>query len=200
MIVLKPKIDPSEWKLEVERVTPLLRVQISNDNKDWRIHLEQIKHHHATIIKLTKSTQDNLSILHKEIDSTLEKIVSREKYINTQFEAQTQEFRSLQESDSEYRQKHSQANLNVTGLTNELSHISEDLESVKTRMDDIGTGMTDSKPLVNLKQGYSRLKNELKQLDLRTGVVRHSLLAAQMRDKNSAGLKSPNSPMFAIHA
>jgi estrogen-related receptor beta like 1 len=197
-VIIQPKYDPSEWKLEVERVTPLLRVQIANDNKDWRIHLDQITRHHSSIIKLTKSAQENLLVLHKEIDGTLEKIASREKYINQQFETQTQEFRAMQESNSEIKQKQSTANTHVSELTNDLSRVSEELESVKTRIDDIGTGMTDSKPLVNLKQGYSRLKGELKQMDLRMGVVRHSLLAAQMRNKSTNGILA--SPMFALHA
>jgi hypothetical protein len=36
-------VDPTEWRLEVERVTPLLKVTLANDNKDWRIHLQQMK-------------------------------------------------------------------------------------------------------------------------------------------------------------
>jgi hypothetical protein len=38
-------VDPAEWRLEVERVTPLLKVKINNENKDWRLHLQQIEHH-----------------------------------------------------------------------------------------------------------------------------------------------------------
>ena len=47
----KPKVDPNEWKLEVERVTPLLKVQIHNDNKDWRIHLEQMNTYRQVIYR-----------------------------------------------------------------------------------------------------------------------------------------------------
>lgn len=39
------KVDPAEWRLEVERVTPLLKVKLANDNKDWRLHLQQMEHH-----------------------------------------------------------------------------------------------------------------------------------------------------------
>lgn len=41
------KTDPAEWRLEVERVTPSLKVaKLANDNKDWRLHLQQVGHHH----------------------------------------------------------------------------------------------------------------------------------------------------------
>eukprot|EP00842_Homolaphlyctis_polyrhiza_P000369 jgi/Hompol1/1332/HPOL_002682-RA len=175
----KPKIDTNEWRLEVERVTPMLKVQIQNDNKDWRIHLEQINHHQKTINTCMTETQTQLSKLHTEIEKTLEKIASREKYINTQFEHQIEQYRTLQDQSSDLKQKYGVAGSNVTELTNELSRISEELDNVKSRMDELGNGMTDSKPLVAIKQGLARLKLEIKQMDLRMGVIEHTLLHAK---------------------
>lgn len=37
--------DMNEWTLEVNRVTPLLKIHITNDNKDWRLHLSQLQKH-----------------------------------------------------------------------------------------------------------------------------------------------------------
>lgn len=38
-------VDPGEWRLEVERVTPLLKVNVASDSKDWRLHLNEMDHH-----------------------------------------------------------------------------------------------------------------------------------------------------------
>nr|KAJ3422383.1 Intraflagellar transport protein 57 [Polyrhizophydium stewartii] len=217
---IKPKTDPSEWKLEVERVTPMLKVQIPNDNKDWRIHFDQIDHHQKTINACMAETQSQLAKLHTEIEKTLEKIASREKYINTQFEpqarlqgraapdggqaesgadasigcSQIEQYRTLQDQSSDLKQKHSVASTNVTELTNELSRISEELDSVKSRMDDLGNGMTDSKPLVAIKQGLARLKAEIKQMDLRIGVIEHTLLHAKLKSKGPISMD----PRFSV--
>ncbi|KAJ3278728.1 Intraflagellar transport protein 57, partial [Borealophlyctis nickersoniae] len=185
---IKPKIDPAEWKLEVERVSPMLRVQIANDNKDWRIHVDQMQLHQKAIGSSLTDTQSQLAKLHTEIEKTLEKISSREKYINTQFESQIEEYRVLQDQLSELKQKYGVASSNVTELTNQLSRISEDLDNVKTRMDDIGSGMTDSKPLVAIRQGVAKLKAEIKQMDLRIGVIQHTLLHAKLKQKGPAGM------------
>lgn len=40
--ILESNTDAEEWKLEVERVLPSLKVHIRTDNKDWRSHLEQV--------------------------------------------------------------------------------------------------------------------------------------------------------------
>lgn len=45
MVSSKPAVDPTQWKLEVERAAPLLKIHITNDNKDWRVHLDQIQIH-----------------------------------------------------------------------------------------------------------------------------------------------------------
>ena len=67
-------------------------------------------------------------------------------------------------------------------------------------MDDLGSGMTDPKPLVNIKQALSQLKvihakqcyslnlkDELKQMDIRTGVLSHCLLHAKMKNGSQLG-------------
>ncbi|KAJ3173293.1 Intraflagellar transport protein 57, partial [Geranomyces variabilis] len=177
------KVDLTDWRLEVERVTPLLRVQIPNDNKDWRIHLIS-----ASLI----STRTHLQKLHTEISTQLEKLSSREKYINTQFEQQTDQHRILKDTASELKQKHVAASASVTELTRALSGISEELDAVKATMDDIGSGMTDSKPLVGVKQGVVKLKAEVKQMDLRVGVIQHTLLHAKLKTKGPAANEAHN--------
>jgi estrogen-related receptor beta like 1 len=152
------KCDPAEWRLEVERVTPLLKLKLSNDNKDWRLHLQQMEFHQEKITSNMTETQNQLHKLHQEIEQTLEKIASREKYINAQFESQTEEYKRLLEQASDTKQKHSVASSSVSELSNELTRISEELDQVKARMDELGNGMTDSKPLLAIKQGATRLK------------------------------------------
>ena len=63
----------------------MLKVQLP-DNKDWRIHLQQMDLHQKNISSLKEVTNAQLKRMHKDISSTLEQISSREKYINSQFE------------------------------------------------------------------------------------------------------------------
>ncbi|KAJ3072594.1 Intraflagellar transport protein 57 [Podochytrium sp. JEL0797] len=194
----RPKVDQADWKLEVERVAPLIRVQISNDNKDWRIHVEQMTMNHVTIEGSLSESKHQLERLHTEIEKTLEKISSREKYINTQFESQIDEQRVLQDQISELRQKYNVANSNVGELSLELARVSEELDAVKTRMDEIGNGMTDSQPLVNIKKGMGKLKVDIKQMDLRIGVVEHTLLQAKLKNKGPMLAMPAFNPVFLV--
>eukprot|EP00026_Physarum_polycephalum_P009077 Phypoly_transcript_09188.p1 GENE.Phypoly_transcript_09188~~Phypoly_transcript_09188.p1 ORF type:complete len:213 (+),score=43.89 Phypoly_transcript_09188:31-639(+) len=46
MAVQESTVDPAQWRIEVERVTPMLKVHVVVDHKDWRTHLEQMQEYH----------------------------------------------------------------------------------------------------------------------------------------------------------
>ena len=37
-----PQVDPTAWKMELEKVAPRLRILLSADTKDWRTNLEEV--------------------------------------------------------------------------------------------------------------------------------------------------------------
>lgn len=39
------KVDPTAWRMEVERVAPRLRITLNANAKDWRSHLEEVQTH-----------------------------------------------------------------------------------------------------------------------------------------------------------
>lgn len=71
---------------------------------------------------LTES-KTHLDKLHDEITRTLEKISSREKYINNQLEHLLAEFRSSQERFSETKEKYRQASGGVTERSRLLAEV-----------------------------------------------------------------------------
>lgn len=101
---LEATVDTQEWRLEVERVLPSLKIHVRQDNRvcqqigmqitmecgplivtqDWRGHYEQMHTHSDGITTALSETKGYLDKLHQEITKTLEKIGSREKYINNQ--------------------------------------------------------------------------------------------------------------------
>ena len=48
-------------------------------------------------------------------------------------------------------------------------------------MDVRGTSMTDTSPLIKIKSALSRLKEERKSMDVRIGVVTHTLVAKKLK-------------------
>lgn len=74
-----------QWKLEVERVAPKLRLAVAADMQDWRRHLESA---HSNVDALAASWPDARAGLYKlttELSASLEKVSSREQQLNNQF-------------------------------------------------------------------------------------------------------------------
>ncbi|KAJ3372957.1 Intraflagellar transport protein 57 [Allomyces arbusculus] len=178
-----PPVDAAVWQAELDRVTPLLKVQLTADHKDWRMHLAHLQQYQGAIAAVAGPTRDQLAKLNKEIEQTLDKIESREKYINAQFETLVEEHRGVQQALSGLKQKYNASSEQISKLSAELAQVSEQLDTVKAQMDDLGSGMTDSKPLINIKSALQRLKTEIKQMDLRTGVLEHTLLNVRLKNK-----------------
>ncbi|KAG8430502.1 hypothetical protein GDO86_020477, partial [Hymenochirus boettgeri] len=126
-----------------------------------------------------------LDKLQNEIGKTLEKVSSREKYINNQLEHLVQEYRAAQAQLSEAKERYQEASGGVTERTRILAEITEDLEKVKQEMEEKGSSMTDGAPLVKIKQALTKLKHEIVQMDIRIGVVEHTLLQSTLKEKSN---------------
>ena len=73
----------------------------------------------------------------------------------------------------------------VTDRSRQLADIADDLEAVKGEMEDRGSSMTDGTPLVNIRKSLARMKQEVVTMDVRVGVVQHTLLQAKLKDKSN---------------
>ncbi|KAG7260788.1 hypothetical protein CRUP_026920 [Coryphaenoides rupestris] len=96
-----------------------------------------------------------------------------------------QEYRAAQAKLSQARELYQQASGGVTEKTRLLAEVSEELEEVKQEMEEKGSSMSDGAPVVKIKQSLTKLRQEVVQMDIRIGVVEHTLLQAKLREKNN---------------
>lgn len=122
---------------------PQLKVTIKNDSRDWRAHFEQMKNHRNNIELTLNPTKTHLEKLHKDISSTLDKVGSREKYLNRELEDTLQQYRLLQDQLSQVRDKYKSVSSGVADRNRELSKLTDRLETVKQQMEERGSSMTD---------------------------------------------------------
>ncbi|XP_019875718.2 intraflagellar transport protein 57 homolog [Aethina tumida] len=180
---LKSNIDEESWRIEVERVLPQLKVTIKNDSRDWRAHFEQMKNHKNNIELTLNPTKTHLEKLHKDISSTLDKVGSREKYLNRELEDTLQQYRLLQDQLSQVRDKYKSVSSGVADRNRELSKLTDRLETVKQQMEERGSSMTDGTPLVNIKKSVAKIRQEIIDIDVRIGVLECILLQTKIRDE-----------------
>jgi len=188
--VLEANIDPKEWLLEVERVAPKLKITMPNDAKEWRTHLSQTKGYKQVIDTEFPTTKAQLEKLSASLSSALERIRSKEAFINTQFDHRALDYRQQQEELTQVQGQYTELNEVVTSLQNELKQVTEELEAVKGSMEERSTTVTDTQPIVKMKDSFKRLRADTRQLEVRIGVVSHTLMQAKLRQRPTETSKS----------
>ena len=95
---------------------------------------------------------------------------------------------------SEVKEAFMQANEDIAERSKTLAQLSEEVERVKQEMEQRGSSMTDGSPVVRIKQAIQRLKAENIAMEIRTGVLEHTLLRLHLRAREES-----QKPLFTIH-
>ena len=185
--IIEADVDAVEWKKELERVAPKLKFKIMAAGKEWKTHLVEAKHHEKKIGNILPNAQAQLTSIQDSIAQSLERIQQKERYMNQQFDNLSREYREMQEKFRDINERYNRSNDNVQELTNSLGIISDQLEEAKARQEERGSSMTDTKPLVRMKDALKALQEEMKQMELKIGVVGYTLLNAKMKSKIKIG-------------
>ena len=135
--------------------------------------------HSELIQKALPTTESILKQINNQLGGAVEKMKSKEKYLNTSFSQLCNEYQVVKASLSEIEDKHSTGTESVSVLTNELATIQDQLSDIKGTMDSRGSSMTDTSPLVKIKAALQEIKVEIQNFELRIGVVGQTLLTTQ---------------------
>lgn len=178
---IESHVDAAAWKLELERVAPQLRVVAAADAKDWRAHLESAREHRRSIAGTFPDVRVMLDGVVKDVAAALEKIETREAYVNAQLAPLADEYRTRREKLDETQRAYDAASEATSSMTNELARLTEELEKVKGVIDDRGENNADATPLNTMKENMEKMREEIKVFEVRVAVCRSALLKHEVR-------------------
>lgn len=181
--ILETSTDPKEWLLEVERVAPKLKIQLPSDSKEWRTHLQQTHAYKEVIETQFPPAKAQLEKLSSTLTNALERIRSKEAFINTQFDHRALDYRTQQEELVQVQAQYTELNEVVMSLQIELKNVTEELDLVKNEMEEKSSTVMDTAPIVKMKDSFKRLRSDTRQLEVRIGVVSHTLMQAKLRQR-----------------
>ena len=61
------QVDPADWRLEVERVAPRLKITLASNARDWRSHLDDAHKHSSEINTVWPDAQAALGAVQAEV-------------------------------------------------------------------------------------------------------------------------------------
>lgn len=84
------------------------------------------------------------------------------------------------------REAYTKASGGIAERSSKLAQLSEEVERVKAEMEQRGCSMTDGSPVIRIKQAIQRLKAENVAMEIRIGVLEHTLLRLQLRAREES--------------
>ena len=89
-------------------------------------------------------------------------------------------FQSLAQS----KEQHRLASVNISDKSRHLQQLTEDIDNVKSEMEERGSSMTDGSPLVNIEKAVSRVRREILDMDVMIGVLQQGLMQDRVKGPN----------------
>merc|ERR1719183_3302486 len=113
----------------------------------------------------------------------MERIRSKEAFINSQFDSRALDYRTQQAELQQVTEKYQQLNEVVMSLQIDLKNATEEEDLVKSELEERSTKATDMAPIVKLKDAFKKMRTDTRQLEVRIGVVSHTLMQAKLRQR-----------------
>lgn len=96
----------------------------------------------------------------------------------------TGDYRAHSEQLTEIQTSFTTVGKNVEDLETELTEVNDRLGNVTRKIDDTGKSFSDTKPLQNIKKSITNVKNDIKSIDIRIGVVSNTLLQLKLKERS----------------
>ena len=182
--IIHSQISRDEWMLEVERVTGRLKLnKNNNDGKEWRFHMDQTKSMHDNVKQTLPDVRYKLEKLADDVSKTLEKISKKETQLTRSFQGMTGDYRAHSENLKDTQENYTKMQKNVAELETELNDVNEKLDRTTGKIDDTGKSFSDNAPLQNIKKAITSVKNDIRNIDIRIGVVSNTLLQLKLKER-----------------
>lgn len=175
--IITSNVSKEKWQIEVEKVAHKLKINTNiTDGKEWRSHLEQTKKYAENVRNALPEVRGKLERLQDEASKSLEKIGRKEGVLTRSFQGMTGDYRAHSDTLRDIQTQFTTVSKNVENLEQELTEINEKLEGYERKIDDTGKSFSDNSPLQNIKKQITQIKNDIKAIDIRIGVVSNTLL------------------------
>ncbi|CAD8197773.1 unnamed protein product [Paramecium octaurelia] len=195
-MVIESNVNPKEWAKEVERAAQKIKIVIKPDAGEWRQHFDATKQYSNQIKTILPEARIKLERMSDELGEILDRITKREYNINENMSEMCTEFKKKNEEYKKIELQYQNYTNAKKEMTDQYKQIQEKYETVQNKLNEHGSVSTNQSPVISIKASLTKLRLEIKQMDLRIGVLSHTILqrtfhdakAIQERDYHENGL------------
>lgn len=179
-------IDSMDLKAEAERVAQRLQIRIPAAKSDWRTHFSQMNQHHNTIMECMNQLTPILSKIGGDVTKAVQAIQNRERTLNQRFETSISDYAERASKLATVETRHKSRVQEVNSLQAELNDVIRKLSQTKEDLNEKQKEVSDNSPLMKIKAAISKLREQIKALELRSSILQRSLTQTWQDDKEIA--------------
>lgn len=172
--VMKPTIDAKQWSEEYEQMLPQLRLanrMLEESGNNWRIRFDELKKRNNLIRSEFNQCNDGLGKLELDVQKNLDRLESRERYVQEQMDALCNELLAYRSELNRSMENYQQINGGVISKSRRLAELSETIQKVKAETERKEASINDKTPLVAIRQALTKLRLEINEISIRLGVA-----------------------------
>ena len=183
--IINSNISKEKWQLEVEGIAHKLKLgkNAGESGKEWRTHLEQTRTFAGKVSVKLPELRVMLERLQDDAARALDKISRKEAILSRNFQGMTGDYRAHTDQLREIQNNFNTVSKNVENLENELQEINDRLSNIEKKISDTGKNFSDNTPLHNIKKAITTVKEDIKAIDIRIGVVSNTLLQLKLKER-----------------
>lgn len=151
------KIEEKDWKIECGRALSHLKVRVRHSGKEWRSHIDKTKKYLREVKKVTPDAQNAIQKKTDSLQKILETISRRERAINEKMSQNGIEYQDQAQEERQIQNAYDMQSNKKRELEEKLREISERLDDVQSKVDTSGNQVTDSSPVVKIKNAIETL-------------------------------------------
>ena len=177
-----PPLDASQWSLEYEQAAPLLRAHPSSlSTKEWRAHHDSAVRHQQLLMGQVDAVRVELERLSLVLRGAVERVGSKEKWLNAEYEGLVGEMRGLQGEHEKMQAAYGGQSEELSKLTRRLRECGEEVECMKEQIGRKNERMQDTQPVRAVTAAVKELRREVTEMEVRIGVMAQSVSAIRQR-------------------
>lgn len=174
----------TEWRLELERVQPQLTARSLSKllaksgvpESEWRLHYETMLAQRTNIDVVNKQVSSHLRRLLADLQSSLEKISTKENYLQQNLNIMLAEWANVKTKVADFRQHFEAIETETKDKSQRLQVLNDESRAIKQSVEEYSFRMTDNSPLVEAKKARDILRQDLIKVNLQIGVAIQTLV------------------------
>jgi estrogen-related receptor beta like 1 len=127
-----------------------------------------------------------LERLSDDVSKALERISKKENLLSKSFQGMTGDYTQHSSRLKEINGNFEKSSKNVGEMETELMEVNEKLREIEDNIGEIGDKVSNTSYLNNMKKAIGQVKQDIKAMDMRIGIVSNTLLQSKLKQRNKA--------------